>query len=91
MKTRVIHWFKFASPQGFYFLAGRMWPWFAVLSAILMVVGLWISFFVAFIATFAARGRMVRAVCGGKGFSGADWFPKSRRTHAGDAGIGPNR
>jgi heme exporter protein C len=60
MKTRVIHWFKFASPQGFYFLAGRMWPWFAVLSAILMVVGLWISFFVA--PTDAQQGQGYRII-----------------------------
>ena len=47
MKTSVIHWFKFASPQNFYHLAGKMWPWFAALATILMLVGLWISFFVA--------------------------------------------
>mgnify|MGYP000116587813 CR=1 FL=1 len=27
MTTRAIHWFKFASPQNFYGLAGRLWPW----------------------------------------------------------------
>ena len=47
MKTQGIQWFKYASPQNFYFLAGRLWPWFAALAAMLMVVGLWISFFVA--------------------------------------------
>ncbi|MBK9442763.1 MAG: cytochrome c biogenesis protein CcsA [Comamonadaceae bacterium] len=47
MKTRVIHWFKFASPQNFYHLAGKMWPWFAGLATILMLLGLWIGFFVA--------------------------------------------
>ena len=47
MKTPGIQWFKYASPQNFYFLAGKMWPWFAALSAVLMVAGLWISFFVA--------------------------------------------
>ena len=47
MKTNSIHWFKYAAPQNFYFLAGKMWPWFAALAALLMVVGLWISFFVA--------------------------------------------
>jgi heme exporter protein C len=47
MNNRVIHWFKFASPQNFYHLAGKMWPWFAALATILMLVGLWISFFVA--------------------------------------------
>lgn len=47
MNNRVIHWFKFASPQNFYHLAGRLWPWFAALATVLMLVGLWISFFVA--------------------------------------------
>ena len=60
MKTRVIHWFKFASPQNFYFLAGRLWPWFAALAAILMLVGLWISFFVA--PTDAQQGQGYRII-----------------------------
>jgi len=47
MNNRVIHWFKFASPQNFYHLAGKMWPWFAALATILMLLGLWIGFFVA--------------------------------------------
>lgn len=47
MSKRVIHWFKFASPQNFYGLAGRLWPWFAVAATLLAGVGLWISFFVA--------------------------------------------
>ena len=60
MKTRVIHWFKFSSPQNFYFLAGRMWPWFAALAAVLMAVGLWISFFVA--PTDAQQGQGYRII-----------------------------
>lgn len=47
MKTPVIHWFKFASPQNFYHLAGKMWPWFASLATLLALVGLWIALFVA--------------------------------------------
>ncbi len=47
MKTRAIHWFTYSSPQNFYFLAGRLWPWFAALATVLMGIGLWISFFVA--------------------------------------------
>lgn len=39
--------FKFSSPQTFYPLAGRMAPVFWVLAAVLAVVGLYISFFVA--------------------------------------------
>ena len=47
MTTRVMNWFKFASPQTFYYLAGRLWPWFAALASVLMLVGLWIAFFIA--------------------------------------------
>ena len=47
MTTRVINWFKFASPQAFYFLAGRLFPWFAALATVLLLVGLWVAFFVA--------------------------------------------
>ena len=47
MENKIIHWFKYASPQSFYPLAGRMIPWFWALTAIFMAAGLWISFFVA--------------------------------------------
>ncbi len=60
MNTRVIHWFKFASPQNFYNLAGRMWPWFATLATLLAGVGLWISFFVA--PTDAQQGEGYRII-----------------------------
>ena len=60
MKTRVIHWFKFSSPQNFYALAGRLQPWFAALAALLLVVGLWISFFVA--PTDAQQGEGYRII-----------------------------
>jgi len=60
MTTRAIHWFKFASPQNFYGLAGRLWPWFAALAAALMAVGLWISFFVA--PTDAQQGQGYRII-----------------------------
>jgi heme exporter protein C len=60
MNNRVIHWFKFAAPQNFYFLAGRMWPWFAALAAVLTLVGLWISFFVA--PTDAQQGEGYRII-----------------------------
>ena len=60
MNTRVIHWFKFASPQNFYGLAGRMWPWFATLATLLVAVGLWISFFVA--PTDAQQGEGYRII-----------------------------
>jgi heme exporter protein C len=60
MTKRAIHWFKFASPQPFYFLAGRLWPWFAALAAVLTVAGLWISFFVA--PTDAQQGEGYRII-----------------------------
>jgi heme exporter protein C len=60
MTTREIHWFKYASPQNFYGLAGRMWPWFAAIAAVLMGIGLWISFFVA--PTDAQQGEGYRII-----------------------------
>lgn len=47
MSSRIINWFKYASPQSFYPLAGRMIPWFWALAAIFFVIGLYIGFFVA--------------------------------------------
>jgi heme exporter protein C len=38
---------KYASPQTFYPLAGRLVPWFFALATVLAVVGLYIGFFVA--------------------------------------------
>ena len=60
MTTPVIHWFKFASPQNFYGLAGRLWPWFAAAAAALMTIGLWIAFFVA--PTDAQQGQGYRII-----------------------------
>jgi len=42
-----INWFKYTSPASFYRLAGKMIPWFAVISSLLLVTGLYIGFFVA--------------------------------------------
>src|SRR5574341_514619 len=42
-----IAWFKYSSPASFYFLAGRMIPWFAALAAALTAAGLYIAFFMA--------------------------------------------
>ena len=60
MTTPAIHWFKFASPQNFYGLAGRLWPWFAAAAAALMTIGLWIAFFVA--PTDAQQGQGYRII-----------------------------
>lgn len=47
MSNRLINWFKYASPQSFYPLAGRMIPWFWAMSAVFFAIGLYIGFFVA--------------------------------------------
>ena len=60
MKTPGIQWFKYASPQNFYFLAGKLWPWFAGLATVLTLVGLWIAFFVA--PTDAQQGQGYRII-----------------------------
>ena len=47
MSSRVINWFKFSSPASFYPLAGKLVPIFMTVATILIVVGLYMSFFVA--------------------------------------------
>jgi heme exporter protein C len=42
-----MNWYKYASPPAFYPLAGKMVPWFAVPSAILFVVAIYVGFIVA--------------------------------------------
>ena len=42
-----INWFKYASPTTFYPLAGKLIPWFSVAAAVLISIGLYVSFFVA--------------------------------------------
>jgi len=60
MSNRLINWFKFASPQSFYPLAGKMWPWFAAAAVGFGIVGLWIGFFVA--PTDAQQGEGYRII-----------------------------
>jgi heme exporter protein C len=47
MSSRLINWFKFSSPATFYPLAGRIGRWATVIAVVLIVVGLYMSFFVA--------------------------------------------
>ena len=42
-----VNWFKYASPQAFYPLAGAMMPWFAWAAAACCLAGLYVGFFVA--------------------------------------------
>jgi len=56
----LINWFRYASPQTFYPLAGRMIPWFAGSATILAVAGLYVGFFVA--PTDAQQGQVYRVI-----------------------------
>ncbi len=59
-ENKLIHWFKYASPQSFYPLAGKMIPWFWALTAVFGLSGLWLSFFVA--PTDAVQGDGYRII-----------------------------
>src|SRR5437016_9956327 len=47
MSTRRINWYKYAAPANFYPLAGKMIPFFTVVTVLLFIIGLYIGFFVA--------------------------------------------
>ena len=47
MSNRLINWFKYASPQTFYPLAGKMIPWFWAFAALFGAAGLTIGFLLA--------------------------------------------
>ena len=47
MNNRLINWFKYASPQSFYPLAGKMIPWFVALATVFGIAGLWLGMVVA--------------------------------------------
>ncbi|GHT80327.1 heme export protein [Betaproteobacteria bacterium] len=54
------HLFRFAAPQAFYVLAGRLAPWCAGLAAVLAALGLWLGFFVA--PADAVQGEVYRVI-----------------------------
>jgi heme exporter protein C len=60
MSKRLTNWFKFASPQVFYPLAGKLIPLFWVLTAVFGIAGLWLGFFVA--PTDATQGEGYRII-----------------------------
>ena len=60
MSNKLINWFRYASPQTFYPLAGRMIPWFWGLAAIFGVAGLFIGFLLA--PTDAQQGEGYRII-----------------------------
>jgi heme exporter protein C len=55
-----INWFRYSAPTTFYGLAGRLIPWFAVSSAILFAIGLYLGFFVA--PVDAQQGEFYRII-----------------------------
>ncbi len=60
MATSRIHWFKFAAPQNFFALAGRLVPWFGVAAAVLCAVGLYLGLWLA--PTDAQQGDAYRII-----------------------------
>ena len=59
-EQRRINWFKHASPQAFFPLAGTLQPWFAGLAAVLCAVGIYLGFFVA--PTDVQQGEAYRII-----------------------------
>ena len=60
-KTRnKINWFYYASPQRFYPLTGKLMPWFAMASVLLMAYGLYLGLWVA--PTDATQGQAYRII-----------------------------
>jgi len=58
MSKQRINWYKYAAPANFYPLAGKLIPIFAIPSAILFVLGIYVGFFVA--PTDAVQGDSYR-------------------------------
>ena len=52
--------FHYAAPQNFYHLAGRLWPWLALLASALALAGLWVGFMVA--PSDAQQGQAYRII-----------------------------
>jgi len=58
--TGKINWLKYASPQTFYSLAGKMAPWFLAVAVLLTAWGLYVSFLVA--PTDFQQGEVYRII-----------------------------
>ena len=56
----LFNWFRYASPQTFYPLAGRMIPWFAGAAAVFAAAGLYVGFCVA--PTDAQQSEVYRVI-----------------------------
>ena len=60
MSSHRINWFKFAAPQNFFALAGRLIPWFSIAAALLCALGLYLGLLVA--PTDAQQGDAYRII-----------------------------
>jgi heme exporter protein C len=52
--------FRYAAPQAFFPVAGKLIPWFSVLAGVLAIAGLYVAFFVA--PTDATQGEAYRII-----------------------------
>ena len=55
-----INWFRYAPPASFFFVAGRLAPWFGAAALVLLAAGLYVGFFVA--PTDAQQGEAYRII-----------------------------
>jgi heme exporter protein C len=60
MPSTAINWFKYAAPQRFYPLAGRLVPWLMAVALLLAAAGFYVGFFVA--PTDAQQGEAYRII-----------------------------
>jgi heme exporter protein C len=60
MPDKRVNWFKYAAPQSFYPLAGRMVPWFSIAALVLCAAGLYLGLWVA--PTDAQQGEAYRII-----------------------------
>src|SRR5437667_12630981 len=60
MSSRKINWYKYAAPANFYPFAGKLIPWFAVLTALLFICGLYVGCVVA--PTDVQQGESYRII-----------------------------
>ena len=60
MTDKRVNWFKYAAPQTFFLLAGRVVPWFAIAAAVLTAAGLYLGLWAA--PTDAQQGDAYRII-----------------------------
>ncbi len=60
MTDKRVNWFKYAAPQSFFLLAGRVVPWFAIAAVVLTAAGLYLGLWAA--PTDAQQGEAYRII-----------------------------